>query len=92
MLFALTMFSVTGFNPPDVDVMKKHPRKKEDPLISSWVFFRYMVIGLYVGLATVGIFIWWYIYGVNPTDHHTLISYRQLSNWTQCHNWSAFHS
>lgn len=79
-----------GFNPPDVDAMKKHPRRKEDPLISSWVFFRYMIIGLYVGLATVGIFVWWYIYGVNPTDNHTLIPYWQLSHWTQCHTWNRF--
>merc|ERR1711959_755987 len=45
-----------GFNPPDPDVMLKPPRGKDDALINNWVFFRYMVIGLYVGFATVGIF------------------------------------
>merc|ERR550537_1046626 len=49
-----------GFNPPDLNVMLKPPRRKDDNLISRWVFFRYMVIGLYVGVATVGIFIFWY--------------------------------
>merc|ERR1711937_300856 len=49
-----------GFNPPDPDVMLKPPRGKDDALINNWVFFRYMVIGLYVGFATVGIFIFWY--------------------------------
>merc|ERR1711993_232866 len=42
-----------GFNPPDLNVMLKPPRRKDDNLISGWVFFRYMVIGLYVGFATV---------------------------------------
>merc|ERR1712046_55292 len=43
-----------SFNPPDLNVMSKPPRQKDDNLISGWVFFRYMVIGLYVGFATVG--------------------------------------
>merc|ERR1712112_367988 len=44
-----------GFNPPDLDVMLREPRRKDDLLISGWVFFRYMVVGLYVGFATVGV-------------------------------------
>merc|ERR1711939_697168 len=38
-----------GFNPPDPDVMTKKPRSNQDGLINTWVLFRYMVIGLYVG-------------------------------------------
>ena len=49
-----------GFNPPDKNVMKDRPRKSDDNLIDNWTFFRYMVIGLYVGFATVGIFVYWY--------------------------------
>eukprot|EP00922_Rhytidocystis_sp_ex-Travisia-forbesii_P036272 GHVS01053808.1.p1 GENE.GHVS01053808.1~~GHVS01053808.1.p1 ORF type:complete len:1139 (+),score=157.77 GHVS01053808.1:23-3439(+) len=79
-----------GFNPPDVDVMKKPPRNRNEGLISCWVFFRYMVIGVYVGLATVGIFVWWYVYGVDPDDGHSLVSFEQLRTWGQCHNWDGF--
>ena len=50
-----------GFNPPDADIMKKPPRRADDQLISAWIFFRYMVIGLYVGAATVGVFAYWYV-------------------------------
>merc|ERR1719388_782191 len=57
------------FNPPDLNVMLKPPRRKDDNLISSWVFFRYCVIGLYVGFATVGIFIYWYSYDQSVDDH-----------------------
>lgn len=53
------------------------------------------MIGLYVGLATVGIFIIWYtqdsFMGINLTgDGHTLVTYSQLSNWGQCPSWSNF--
>lgn len=53
------------------------------------------MIGLYVGLATVGIFIIWYtqgsFMGINLTgDGHTLVTYSQLSNWGQCPTWSNF--
>merc|ERR1712066_418542 len=62
-----------GFNPPDLNVMSKPPRRKDDNLISGWVFFRYMVIGMYVGFATVGIFIYWYVFDF-AADGHNLVS------------------
>lgn len=88
-----------GFNPPDPDVMLKPPRGRDDALINNWVFFRYMVIGLYVGFATVGIFVFWYtnyedfVNMLGPTlmgllgseyDGHSMVSYGQLTHWGQC--------
>ncbi|CAN7053891.1 unnamed protein product [Brassica oleracea var. botrytis] len=32
----------------------------DDSLITPWILFCYMVIGMYVGVATVGVFIIWY--------------------------------
>jgi len=49
-----------GFNPPDKDVMTKHPRGRTESIINGWMFFRYIVIGVYVGIGTVGGFIWWF--------------------------------
>ncbi|KAK1801050.1 hypothetical protein P4O66_022755 [Electrophorus voltai] len=34
-----------GFNPPDLDIMGKPPRNAKEPLISGWLFFRYLAIG-----------------------------------------------
>ena len=34
-----------GFNPPDKDVMQQPPRNSKDPIVDSWVFLRYVVIG-----------------------------------------------
>jgi Ca2+-transporting ATPase len=79
-----------GFNPADADVMRKPPRSKDDLLISAWVFFRYMVVGLYVGFATVGVFVYWYLYYDWAQDGHTLVSFDQLSNWGKCHDWEGF--
>lgn len=47
---------------------------------------RYCVVGLYVGLATVGIFVYWYI-AAETGDGHTLVSFYQLSHWGECPNW-----
>ena len=33
------------FNPADIDIMNKPPRSAKNPLISGWLFFRYMAIG-----------------------------------------------
>mmetsp|Transcript_45588 Transcript_45588/g.105296 ORF Transcript_45588/g.105296 Transcript_45588/m.105296 type:complete len:1062 (+) Transcript_45588:171-3356(+) len=79
-----------GFNPPDLSVMEKPPRRKDDNLISGWVFFRYMVIGMYVGIATVGIFIYWYSYDTFAPDHHTLVSFASLMTWNKCSQWEDF--
>lgn len=77
-----------GFNPPDIDIMRKPPRKQDDNLISGWVLVRYVIIGFYVGAATVGIFIYWYLYA-ETGDGHTLVSWAQLSNWSECPSWPA---
>mmetsp|Transcript_86732 Transcript_86732/g.250307 ORF Transcript_86732/g.250307 Transcript_86732/m.250307 type:complete len:1038 (+) Transcript_86732:177-3290(+) len=79
-----------GFNPPDLNVMQKPPRRKDDNLISGWVFFRYMVIGMYVGFATVGIFIYWYVFDENSPDGHTLVTMGQLMTWGKCGDWKGF--
>lgn len=36
-----------GFNPPDMDIMKKPPRRSDDSLISAWILFRYLVYWLF---------------------------------------------
>jgi Ca2+ transporting ATPase len=51
-----------SFNPKDHDVMKRPPRKRDEALVGGWLFFRYMVIGTYVGLATVGGYAWWFMF------------------------------
>ncbi|XP_027367159.1 calcium-transporting ATPase 4, endoplasmic reticulum-type-like [Abrus precatorius] len=84
-----------GFNPPDKDIMKKPPRHSDDSLINMWILFRYLVIGMYVGLATVGVFIIWYTHGSFlgidlSRDGHSLVTYSQLANWGQCSTWKNF--
>ncbi|MBA0604748.1 hypothetical protein Godav_017390, partial [Gossypium davidsonii] len=84
-----------GFNPPDKDIMKKPPRRSDDSLITAWILFRYLVIGLYVGIATVGVFIIWYTHhsflGIDLSgDGHSLVTYSQLANWGKCDSWEGF--
>ncbi len=41
---------------------------------------------MYVGIATVGIFVYWYMYA-ETSDGHTLVTFKQLSNWSECPTW-----
>lgn len=47
-----------GFNPPSPDSMRQKPRARDEPLVGRWLFIRYLIIGTYVGLATIAGFIW----------------------------------
>ncbi|KOM42214.1 hypothetical protein LR48_Vigan04g241200 [Vigna angularis] len=69
-----------GFNKQDSDVMRAKPRKVNEAVVSGWLFFRYLVIGAYVGLATVAGFIWWFVY----SDGGPKLPYTELMNFYSC--------
>ncbi|KAK5866622.1 hypothetical protein PBY51_020798 [Eleginops maclovinus] len=69
-----------GFNPPDLDIMSRPPRTSKEPLISSWLFCRYLIIGCYVGAATVGAAAWWFM----AAHDGPKVSFYQLSHYLQC--------
>lgn len=69
-----------SFNPPDHGIMKRQPRRRDEPLIGGWLFLRYLIIGTYVGLATVAGYAWWFMY--NPEGPQ--ITFRQLSSFHRC--------
>lgn len=69
-----------SFNPPDHDVMRRRPRKRDEALVTKWLFFRYMVVGTYVGVATVFGYIWWFMYySAGPQ-----VSFYHLRNFHKC--------
>ncbi|XP_022951259.1 calcium-transporting ATPase 3, endoplasmic reticulum-type [Cucurbita moschata] len=69
-----------GFNKQDSDVMKSKPRKVNEAVVTGWLFFRYLVIGAYVGLATIAGFIWWFIY----SDSGPKLPYAELMSFDTC--------
>ncbi|RHZ79440.1 hypothetical protein Glove_146g28 [Diversispora epigaea] len=69
-----------GFNPPDHDIMRRPPRNSREPIVGKWLFFRYMIVGIYVGAATVFAYAWWFLYYAEGPQ----ISFYQLSNFHQC--------
>ncbi|KAI9848687.1 MAG: hypothetical protein M1837_006774 [Sclerophora amabilis] len=69
-----------SFNPPDHDVMRRPPRKRDEALVSGWLFFRYMVIGVYVGAATVFGYAWWFMFNHEGPQ----ISFWQLAHFHRC--------
>lgn len=76
-----------SFNPPDLDIMQKPPRNSREPLISGWLFFRYLVIGTYVGAATVAASAWWFLF----YEDGPRFSWSQLTSYMQCtpENWQS---
>jgi len=64
-----------SFNPADPNVMTKRPRSKNDQLINRWTLIRFIVIGTYVGFATVGIFVYWYCFYDWSSDGHQLVTF-----------------
>jgi Ca2+-transporting ATPase len=65
-----------GFNPPAPNLMDMPPRPTDEPIMTRWLLTRYCVTGLYVGLATIGVFAGHYV--------SQGISLQQLSSWSQC--------
>ncbi|KAF8464581.1 sarcoplasmic/endoplasmic reticulum calcium ATPase [Kalaharituber pfeilii] len=69
-----------SFNPPDHEIMKRPPRGRDEALVGGWLFFRYMVIGTYVGAATVFGYAWWFMFNTSGPQ----ISWYQLSHFHSC--------
>jgi Ca2+-transporting ATPase len=65
-----------GFNPPSPDLMDDPPRPSDEPIMTKWLLTRYCLTGLYVGMATIGVFVQHYM--------SQGITLAELSTWSQC--------
>jgi len=84
-----------GFNPRDPDIMEKPPRGADDSLVTAWVMVRYLIVGVYVGFATVGCFCVWFLcdsfMGIDLSgDGHKTVTWAQLTTWHDCSSWEGF--
>ena len=67
-----------GFNPPDPDLMKRPPRSSSEEMLTRASLFRYTAVGLYIGIATLGIYVYYFL------DHG--VTLQELSSWSTCSN------
>lgn len=79
----------------DLDIMEKPPRSPTEGLVSPWTFVRWMVVGFYVGFATVAAFAFWYMFdnvlGIDLSqDGHSTVTWYQLTHYNQCSDWGNF--
>lgn len=47
-----------SFNPPDRLAMRQRPRPRDAPIVGPFARLRFVVVGTYVGVATVAAFVW----------------------------------
>ncbi|KAF8443599.1 hypothetical protein BGX38DRAFT_1199068 [Terfezia claveryi] len=69
-----------SFNPPDHDIMRRPPRGRDEALVGGWLFFRYLVIGTYVGVGTVFGYAWWFMFNSAGPQ----LSFYQLTHFHSC--------
>ncbi|KAG8824868.1 hypothetical protein FRC19_000922 [Serendipita sp. 401] len=69
-----------GFNKADHAIMRVSPRSSKEPLVGKWLFFRYLVIGTYVGCATVFGYAWWFMFYEGGPQ----ITWYQLTHFHSC--------
>lgn len=61
--------------------MSQKPRPSDEPIMTKWMAYRYLITGLYVGFATVGSFVCHYL--------AQGVSLQQLRSWGKCgQSWS----
>lgn len=71
-----------GLGKCDDSVLNEAPRSPKAPILDTGTFFRHLITGMYMALATNKVFSYWYsCYGIN---------YKQLSNWNHCRQWPRF--
>jgi len=65
-----------GFNPPDPGLMSRKPRSSSEEIMTSENLLRYSIAGLYIGIATVGVYASYFL------DRG--ISFQELQSWSTC--------
>lgn len=58
MITAVTLALALAFEPPEGDVMKRPPRRTDEPLLSRFLVWRILFVSLILVAGTFGIFVW----------------------------------
>jgi len=74
-----------SFNPRDPDVMQRRPRRRNEGFVSRPTIVRWAVVGVYVGAATVGVLVAWFLsWGPFAGAGRPLATMAQLTTHSSC--------
>lgn len=76
-----------SFNPSAHNIMKRPPRNKNEPIVSLWLFIRYCIIGIYIGIGTIFGYVWWFVYYFEGPR----ITFNELSRYHYCSDSNPCH-
>ena len=58
MITAVTLALALAFEPPETDVMKRPPRRADEPILSRFLIWRIVFVSTILLIGTFGIFLW----------------------------------
>ncbi|MEN8261651.1 MAG: HAD-IC family P-type ATPase, partial [Pseudomonadota bacterium] len=58
MITAVTLALTLAFEPPERDIMRRHPRRPDEALLSGFLLWRILFVSLIIVAGTFGLFLW----------------------------------
>ncbi|GJQ12196.1 hypothetical protein GpartN1_g3987.t1 [Galdieria partita] len=77
-----------SFNASEPNMMEQPPRAPQAPFVDGSLLFRFLTVGGYIGVASIGGFVYWYLFSPNG-PHLTwneLTSYEQMTSMWKSDN------
>jgi magnesium-transporting ATPase (P-type) len=72
MITAVTLALTLAFEPPERHIMKRRPKKPNEPLLSAFLIWRIVFVSLIIVAGTFGLFLWEQAQGTPIEEAHTV--------------------
>ena len=88
-LICIKICTALGFNPPEPELMNKNPRLSSEEILTQSLLVRYTIVGLYIGIATLGVYISYFL--DSGVSLHEVFSWSSCMDFPVCEIYSDIH-